>query len=217
MRTAYLQRPPRMNRVGSALLGLLIVIAIALLVYGVQWCLKKTDKDPDTCNNLTAWKEWRLRESIQKPQQQLSDEQPSITKVIQFDGNAKLQGSREPRGEIRFAVDREGGVQGSWYGNYYNELKVNFDIMGGDFKGKTYPSKIYRDEYGEDRSKLYFITKGTFLINETDFKKSSVHHRSGDIYVRGWIDDDYIATGEITITSNEKYFETFIWKARPVN
>jgi hypothetical protein len=30
--------------------------------------------------------------------------------------------------------------------------------------------------------------------------------------VQGWLDKEYILTGKVTITSDEKYFETFTWK-----
>ncbi|MHC4417185.1 MAG: hypothetical protein ACYSU6_01220, partial [Planctomycetota bacterium] len=61
-------------------------------------------------------------------------------------------------------------------------------------------------------SKLYFITKGKFTLHETDFEKNRFHIRGGDLYITGWINTDYTAFGEVTITSNEKYFERFHWE-----
>lgn len=211
MKSANLQWLAERNRPASALVGLLIVIALVFLVYFVQWYLRKTAKDPDICYDLTPWKEWRLRQSSEKPQQEPSEEQPDITETVRFDTNAELRS--EPRGEIWLAMHPDGTVMGSWYGRYYKKPKINFDIMGGGFNGHTYPRKIYRGEDGEDRSKLYFIAKGTFLVAETDFEKDKLIHRSGDIYVTGWVSPDYSAMGKITITSDEKYFETFDWKA----
>ena len=48
------------KRSASALLGLVIVIALVLLVYFAQLYMKSTTKDPDLCDDLTPWKEWRL-------------------------------------------------------------------------------------------------------------------------------------------------------------
>lgn len=212
MQSAHLHRRPQKKRSASALLGLLIVIALAAAIYFAQLYLKKTAKDPDTCHDLAPWKEWRLRQSSEKPAQELFEQQPDITNIILYDTNVRLE--REPRGELRLTIHPDGSVGGMWYGDYYNNSKVNFDILRGDFKGRTYPRKIYRDEQGlEDKSKLYFITKGTFLLAETNFKKDTVFHRGGDIYVRGWVEPDYKIMGEIIITSNEKYFETFTWQA----
>ena len=49
------------NRSASALLGLVVVIALALLVYFAQLYLKSTTKDPDLCDDLAPWKEWRAK------------------------------------------------------------------------------------------------------------------------------------------------------------
>ncbi len=35
----------------------------------------------------------------------------------------------------------------------------------------------------------------------------------GEIYVNGWLATDYSVKGKITITSDEKYFETFDFRA----
>lgn len=214
MQSAHLRRRLQRNRCGSALLGLLIVVALALLVCGVQLYLQKTAKDPDVCHDLMPWKEWRLREASEKVQPRASEEQPDITEVIEFMASAKAKGvENTPRGTVKLAVHPDGRVIGSWGGNYYNDTKVNFD-GGGDFGGYVCPLKIYRDEEGEDRSKLYFITKGKFTLHETDFEKDRYHIRVGDIYVTGWISTDYTTIGKVTITSDEKYFEVFEWQAR---
>lgn len=209
--SAKFQHSVKRNRSGSALVWLLIVLGLAFVVYAVQWYLKGSRKDPDLCYDLAPWKEWRLRETSTKPPQEPSEEQPNIIGVLRFDTNARFQD--EPRGEITLSIFPDGSVAGRWYGQYYKKKKINFDIFSADFEGKTYPRKIYLDEDGEDPSKLYFITKGKFVIQESNFEKGGLKHRAGDIYVTGWLNTDKTAMGEITITSNEKYSETFDWKA----
>jgi hypothetical protein len=193
--------------------ALVILIALVCIVYVVRLYLRETPQDPDVVEGLKPWKEWRYRESSEKPPQEPSAEQPDISQGLEYETNAKLPGAGDPRGAIEFVVGSDGSVAGRWHEYYYKKPKINFDIMGGDFAGKTFPAKVYRDENGEDPSKLYFMAKGEFLIQETDMVKSRVHHRAGDIYVRGWIDPDYATRGEITITSDEDYFETFVWEA----
>ena len=167
--------------------------------------------DPDTAEGLAPWQEWRLRQMNQTDkQQQASAEQPKITKTLEYNTNARLD--NEPRGEVSLVIGPGGVVAGSWYGNYYNEKKEQCDIQGGGFEGRTYPAKIYRDENGEDPSKLYFLAKGGFAFHK--FKTGKFRIIGGDIYVNGWLASDYSVKGQITITSNEKYFETFDFKAR---
>ncbi|MHC4075520.1 MAG: hypothetical protein ACYSRZ_03800 [Planctomycetota bacterium] len=201
------------NRCASAGSGLLIILLLVAIVFSVQWWRKKNVKDPDIFD-LPPWKEWRFRESSQKPTQQPNKEQPQIKKGIFFDCYAYLSENNSPHGRIKLTIRPDGTMSGDWYGDYYSKKDIYCDIMGADFSGNVYPSKIYRNEEGvEDRSKLYFIAKGEFLLQVTDLKKK-LHHEGGDIYVRGWLDREYKAVGEIIITSNEKYFKTLTWQAK---
>jgi hypothetical protein len=109
-------------------------------------------------------------------------------------------------------VTSEGGVGGNWSGNYYNDKKDNFDVQGASFNGRVYPGKIYRDDKGEDPSKLYFLTKGKLLIHHMSSDAKQYHIYTGEIYVRGWLSPDLSAVSEIIITGDEKTFETFSWK-----
>ncbi len=207
------------RRSGSALVGLIIVILLVVIVAGVQWYLKITAKDPDTYDGLTPWKEWRLRESSQKPQEKPSEEQVKLTEALDYDSNVSVKNGSEPRGEIRFVINPKGFVIGTWYGQYHKTSTTHFQIMDGEFAGRIYPAKIHRDENGkEDPSQLYFMAKGNFMVQESNFEKGTVFNRGGEIYIRGWVSPDYASTGEITITSDKKYSEIFTWQAsRPVN
>lgn len=196
---------------GSAMVGLIVVVVLVILVASVRWYHKGAAKDPDFCDDLTPWKEWRLREANAKPPAKPSAQQPGITQTLAFDTNAYMGG--EPRGAIDLVILPDGSVKGAWSGQYYKKPKINFDIMGGGFTGRVYPRKIYRDDNGEDPSRLYLMAKGQFLVAESDFDKNTLHHRGGAIYVRGWLNRDYSVSGAITITSDEKHSEEFDWKA----
>ena len=197
----------------SPVIALIIIAILVVIVFLGQRYMKKTQKDPDLCYDLKPWKEWRLREASEKPIPEQLAEQPVITEVLKFDTNLKKKGSEDPRGELVVFIGPDGGVGGSWSGTYYKGRERNFHIMGGRFEGRVYPGKIYRDEAGEeDPTKLYLMAAGEFLLQESDTKKGMLYTNAGEIYVQGWLDAEFVLSGEVTITSDEKYFETFTWR-----
>lgn len=209
MRTICLRAAFRRWRGFSPVIALIIIALLVLVVFLGQRYMKATAKDPDLCYDLKPWKEWRLREASEKPIPEISAEQPALTE----DTNLKDKESGEPRGELALYIGPDGSIGGSWGGTYYKGRERNFHIMGGSFGGRVYPGKIYRDEADEeDPTKLYIMAKGEFLLQESDTKKGMLYTNAGDIYVQGWLDSEYVLSGEVTITSDEKYFETFTWK-----
>jgi hypothetical protein len=205
------------GRRGNALLGLIAILVLVGIVYGVQRYMKSRVPDPDTALDLTPWKEWRIREQSKKPVPELRPEQPKITAMLKYDANVEQPKTHAAAGEIIMWISSEGQVGGNWSGNFYNEKKVNYDVQGGSFEGKVCPGRIYRDDKGEDPSKLYFIAKGKFLIHSMSADAKKYHILGGDIYVKGWLNHDLGVESEIIITSDEKYAETFAWKnVRPV-
>jgi hypothetical protein len=202
-------------RRASALVWLVVIVLLAFVVYGVGRWVESRTPDPDTAQGLMPWKEWRIREKSKKPADEPRVEHAKITTTLKYDANVELPETHDPRGEVIMWISPQGQVWGAWSGNYTNTKKENCDIQAGKFEGRVYPGKIYRDTKGEDLSKLYFLMKGKFLIHESDLKQK-YHIHDGDIYVNGWLDPDLSVISEITITSDEKYFETFSWKAGPV-
>jgi hypothetical protein len=82
---------------GSALVGLIVVVVLVVLVACVRWYRKGAAKNPDFCDDLTPWKEWRLREASAKPPAKPSAQQPAITQTLAFDTNAYRGRSRLPQ------------------------------------------------------------------------------------------------------------------------
>lgn len=205
--------PKSKSRRGNAIVGLIIVLLLVAVVYGVQRYMKSHTPDPDTAQDLTPWKEWRLREKAEKPVPPISEKQAKLSAAIKFDMNARLLGTEDPRGDLVLFVSSEGQISGNWSGTYSNDKKDNFDVQGGRFDGKVFPGKTYRDEKGEDPSKLYFLGKGKFMVHKTSADAKQYLIIGGDIYVRGWLSPNLSVAGDIIITSDEKYFQTFSFKA----
>lgn len=211
MQRAHFQHRLRTNRSASALIIILVVIAIGLILSFIDFSALFPKPDPDTAEGLAPWQEWRLRqENVLAEPQQSSEAQPKITKSLKYDTNAWLDDAS--RGEIGLTIVPDGTVVGGWHGTYHTEKKEQCDIQGGGFAGMVYPAKIYRDENGENPSKLYFLAKGGFAFHK--FKAGKFRIVEGGLYVNGWLASDYSVKGKITITSDEKYFETFDFKAR---
>jgi hypothetical protein len=195
-------------------MALFLIACLVCFVIVIKWHLKSTVKDPDLYDYPEAWKEWRVREKSEKSIQEPSAEHPDISEGLKFDTNLSEKDSKEPRGEMVMLVGPDGGVGGNWNGFYHKGRTRSFQIMVGGFDGRVYPAKIRRNETGEEKpSMLYLMTKGEFLVQEADSEKGIVNNIAGDIYVRGWLSTDYVLTGEVTITSDEKYFETFTFKS----
>ena len=215
MQNVHLRLSTKPIRSGSTLVWFLVFVGLVIVVIVAQVVMKKTAKDPDTCFDLEPWTEWRLRESNAKAPGEPSEEQPDITEGVRYNVGVIYQD--EIRGNILLWIQPDGTVMGAWQGYYHDvESKLQFDIQGGDFEGYVCPLKIYQDENGQDLSKLHFIAKGDFLIHEFD-SGTKYRIRVGDLYVTGWLETDYVAYGKLVITSNEKYSETYDWKAfRPV-
>jgi hypothetical protein len=206
----------RRQRRGSAGIILVIIIVLALGVFAVQKWLKSRTPDPDTAENLQPWTEWKIREKSEKPVPPIGPKQPKLTKSLKYDANVEAPQTKAGRGEVMVWITPEGGISGTWSGNYYDDKKMNCEIQGAGFTGKVFPGKIYKDEKGEDPTKLYFLAKGKVVMHKSDLK-SKYSIQSGDMYVHGWLNTDLSVIGNLTITGDEKKSETYSWDvSRPV-
>ena len=195
------------NRRGVVLLlMLLIIVVIGTLVWFDPFALF-SDQDPQLPWNQES-RIVRAGEEIQTP----SEEQLSITRRLVFQADASLQGQR--RGEIAMMIRPDGRIEGNWTGEYKPSPKVEHVVMNASFKGNIDPSNIYSDEYGENMSLLYFITKGRFIILDTNSQTNKTRSVNGLIYLTGWLDPEYNVTGELTLTIDKKSCKTFSWQAK---
>jgi len=143
-----------------------------------------------------------------------SDEQPQFDVPLQFK-SALTNEAGLSRGDINFTIDSEGWLSGSWGGEFVFKKGVDHQVMKGEFFGNIVSSKVYCDDSGvEDESHLYYYSKGQYLLLEYDNNKSRVRKFFGTIYVTGWINDEYITTGEMVITRDKKEFKKYKFEAK---
>ena len=209
------------NRPAFALLMLLIVVAIGMLIYyfALSPVDRKTAREQKKSPDEYPWvEEWRIkdRKGGDAAEQPTSEDQPKIREILEYSVNVQEQ--RNDRGLVNLTILPDGRVEGGWVAEYDTlSPRMNYTVVKAGFKGNTDPSKIYSDADGEDKSKLFFITKGNFLILETNFDNGIVRNVIGNIYVTGWINPDYSITGKITITSDKKSLQAFHWQGEPLN
>jgi len=227
MQATYLYRRSKTNRPGFLLLVVLIGIAIAAILYAIQFStLSKSLIPPRYADpNALPWEEHGLlrKQTVLGDsfgdRRVTYDEQPKITEPIGYKAKVYQQGN--PYGEIHFAIFPNGTANGSWTANYKTRSPSAHYITKADktsryasnsFRGNIAPSKIYKDEYGEDPSKLYFITEGSSLL----YERHSDSRISGRIYVTGWIDSEFNASGKMTLGSiSQGVFQILKWEAKP--
>ncbi len=144
-----------------------------------------------------------------------SDEQAQLAGALRYKTAVQLEG--EERGDINFLIYPEGIIRGVWNGEYDRDNDVHCVIMAASFIGNINPSKRYVNDGTADPSKLYFTTAGSATMMETN--SATGHNRSilAYVYVRGWINSDYSASGELILTRNKKTYESFSWDAAPIN
>jgi len=216
----------RQNNGGFVLLSLLVAVAILLLLYVIYTqntfrFFAGTERDRYSDPDAYPWEEEHLFIDDVLDGYDMGGrrppfpDQPPLKEALRY--ITDVYAGNEPRGQIKLYIWQDGDVSGSWsaaYGTrtdrnrYYETVQ---EYREGNktnvFKGNTAPLKIYKDERGEDKSKLYFITKGEFLLRESREQRMI----TGTIYVTGWIDKNYNAEGELVLLSLGKESEFFVW------
>jgi hypothetical protein len=218
MQANQLRKAAGRNARGYALLMLLIVIALGMLIYYFA-LYPSIDRKP-TAEQMKSpdeypWvEEFRLRKRGQKAQHSPSPEQPNITEAIQLAG--RVRHKEKERGTIGMVIKPDGTVEGTWTADYgVKSPRRDYTVMKANFRGNTDPSKIYADEGGEDPSKLFIITRGNFLILETDYETGEARKVAGYIYVVGWLAPDHTAFGRLHLTTDKRTQTIFEWAGKP--
>ena len=195
------------------ILMLLLTVVIGAILYSVM--LKgpgiKAGKFSSTANS--PWNQWRrLQKKLRgHPIVAPNDQQPEINEYLRF--NSYVKEDEEFRGSLSLEIRPNGKISGVWGGDYHFSKEIFHDIISGEFEGNIWPSMLYKDDNGKDPSRLFFIARGISLILEENSDTGRVRRVRADLYVTGWLDTDYYATGKVTITSDNQSFEEFTWEA----
>jgi hypothetical protein len=207
MKAAKLRKPSRSERSGAAILIMvLLVIVLCALIWLNPMALMSGSGSGMPWNEESRLV--RADEKVQQPNQQ----QPKILDNLCFE--AQIAEDGDVRGGVSVYILTDGRIKGVWGGAYRPNPELTWEVVGAHFEGNIDPSKIYSSEGVEDPTKLYFIGKGRFIILETNSKNNRVKKASGNIYVTGWLDNEYNAVGKVTITSDKKNYTEYGWQGK---
>jgi len=141
--------------------------------------------------------------------------QPQLTQVLRYKTQAEFDGYE--CGTLNILIYTDGVVKGVWNGEYDQPDGGHCLIMAASFAGNIDPSKTFVENGIRDPYKLYFITAGSFTMAKTELPAGQNRSAYGSVYVRGWLDSEYKATGEIIVTEDKRSFDTFRWSDTPSN
>ena len=159
--------------------------------------------------------EKRILPEGKTPAKSPSADQPKMTDTLRF--KIPVYQDDFGRGQINFVLYSDGTIKGVWNGEYDRDEDAYCTILAASYSGNIDPTKPCIQNGRHDSSKLYFITSGSYTMLE---KISSVGRErgiNGLIYVRGWLDPNYTATGELFVTENRRTYDVFSFSAGPVN
>jgi hypothetical protein len=128
--------------------------------------------------------------------------QPKIKDVVRYE--APLVNNGKPMGTIKLSVFKTHDAISSWQGEFefngkhysaklFNDKLTNKTVNA--LSGNIYPLKIYEDQKGKDRSRLYVITAGSYFLQgpqKEDFF-------TGSVYINAWLTKKLSAEGTLAI------------------
>jgi len=192
------------NKGFAAILGLLVVLVIAMMVYFLdikalfgpsQQYVSRPTQEEDR-----PWLMEDLLVAADKTVPPPRRGQPELLKIINLQGD--VQRNNAPRGRIALTFSKDRRILADWSTQYNDEKKTH--SIHSLIKGNIVPDKTYSDDKGSDPSRLYFYAKGTYT-QTTQSADNTTQTETGTAYVMGWLRPDYSAEGTITITTDQSW------------
>jgi hypothetical protein len=195
------------------LIGLLVVVILGLILYYKSFIGHGIETDTGQELKNPPWRQWHniqkyaARNGLGKP----ASEQPKITEPMVL--SAQLLENQGERGTITLMFRPDYTIKGTWQGSYSvgpNKAR-EYELTICKFEGYLVPDETHADlEKRDNPAKIYFLSKGFFMLVEYNNENRKVDKISGDIYVSGWLIPDYtIQQGRVIITSDKKHFKSF--------
>ncbi len=111
------------------------------------------------------------------------------------------------RGRLNIELTPDGFIAAVWKAKYKEgEFEKEVSATCG---GNVDATMLYEDENGADDSKLFFITKGKYIVQA--FKHGNAKLGGGEAYVVGWILPDGSANGTLVLALDKKNPRIYKW------
>lgn len=200
-----------MKHKGSAILMVLIAVAIILLLSAVQM---KTLFGPGLPRQPIGVEErpWQLKkllvaegESIKLPR----SPKMKLDKVLMVSANATRNDA--PRGTVGVTFNPDGHISAVWDCVYaYDEKTLS---ISAELAGNIHVKQTYEDENGRDKSRLFFIAKGKYL-KATTTEAVGTTEEKGTAWMLGWLLPDGSVEGHVTITTDQTWSAAYAFSTQ---
>jgi hypothetical protein len=204
------------SRSGFAILLVFILTiglaAIIMVIYSgagnpfAAW--QGTERERYSDPNAMPWEEGRLIWGGMLEGYGMSGRRPPFSAQPKIKGDlsyeVQLFDDASPMGTLNLLVMKNFDATSSWIGQFdvqgrHYSVDIWTDTLTDQtlnlFSGNIYPLKIYEDDKGLDRSKLYVIAIGPYELRGS--QKEDV--LGGAAYVNAWISKDLSAEGTLSI------------------
>lgn len=186
---------------GSALLMLLITVAIAMMLYFADF---RAIFGPEitTQSGESVYRPWLEEHRIVDPDKIIEmpkPPKPTLDDPVSLVANVSREGSE--RGKLTLRFNTIGEAAGRWNCQYSHQSRdYTFD---SDFAGNIDVDKTYSHGPTTDESQLFFITRGSYRKTIRNTTTDALTAEEGIVYVTGYMKADRSAAGLITITNQD--------------
>lgn len=201
----------------AAILGLLIVIAIAMMLYFMDITAifgpsRQYMERPAAMEDHP----WQLEDLLIGPDKNVPSPrkgQPELLEPIQI--KAPVHRNDAPRGQATLLFGKDCRVAVDWVAQYESDQKTI--TIDSHLSGNIVPSKEYLDANGNpDTTRLFFIAKGPYT-QTTRLPDKRMQSEQGTAYLLGWLHTDNTAVGTLTITTDQTWSARYPFTSSPSN
>jgi hypothetical protein len=200
------------NKGFAAILGLLVVIAIAMMIYFLD--IRAIFGPSQQYANRPTQEEdrpWLMEEMLIAADKNVPPPhrgQPELLAIVNLQG--VVERNNAPRGRIALTFSRDCRILADWSAQYNTENKMY--SIHSLMKGNIVPDKAYSGDNGSDPTRLYFFAKGAYA-QTTQLSDKTSQTENGIAYIMGWLRPDYTAEGTITITTDQSWSALYPFSA----
>ena len=186
---------------GSALLMLLITVAIVMMLYFVDF---RAIFGPGitTRSSRSEYRPWLDEHRIAGPDKIIEmpkPPKPTLDGPVSIVANVTREGS--DRGKLTLRFNTIGEAAGRWSCQYSHQSRdYTFD---SEFAGNIDVDKTYSQGSATDESQLFFITRGSYRKTIRNTATDVLTAEEGVVYVTGYMKADHATAGLITITNQD--------------